>query len=156
VSQEQFESVVGGVAEAISGRALEAGLEDFLNENYPPGGEVFDEISGLCRQGISEGWLCNHEHGGIKFGRIVKADTSAREFSVDVVEMDDVVGPQHRHPSGEIDMIIPESPEARFDGRGEGWLVYQAGSAHAPTVTGGRAIILYLLPQGDIEFAAGG
>ena len=38
------------------------------------------------------------------------------------------------------------------DGHGEGWLVYGAASAHHPTVTGGRAMVLYLLPGGAIEF----
>ncbi|HPW08964.1 MAG TPA: DUF4863 family protein, partial [Burkholderiaceae bacterium] len=27
-------------------------------------------------------------------------------------------------------------------------------SAHCPTVSGGRALVLYLLPQGRIEFTA--
>ncbi|MEK7820796.1 MAG: DUF4863 family protein, partial [Pseudomonadota bacterium] len=30
--------------------------------------------------------------------------------------------------------------------------VYAAGSAHYPTVTGGAALVLYLLPGGAIEF----
>lgn len=34
----------------------------------------------------------------------------------------------------------------------DGWLVYGAGTAHDPTVTGGRALVLYLLPGGAIEF----
>ena len=41
---------------------------------------------------------------------------------------------------------------ARFDGQGAGWVVYPADSAHVPTVSGGRALVLYLLPQGAIEF----
>ncbi len=40
---------------------------------------------------------------------------------------------------------------AQFDGLDAGWLVYGPGSAHSPTVTRGRAFILYLLPQGAIE-----
>jgi len=32
------------------------------------------------------------------------------------------------------------------------WLVYGPGSAHSPTVAHGRALVLYLLPQGAIEF----
>jgi len=66
--------------------------------------------------------------------------------------MNDVAGGHHRHPTGEIDLIMPVDPEAKFDGRGAGWLVYGAGSAHRPTVTGGKALVLYLLPQGAIEF----
>ena len=152
MSQEQFEAAIADIALAIEGRALNKELEGFLNESYPVGGEVFDSIAGLCREGISDGWLCNREHGGIKFGRIVKPGPATGGFSVDVVEMDDIAGPHHRHPSGEIDMIIPESGDARFDGHGEGWLVCEAGSEHSPTVTGGRAIVVYLLPDGEIEF----
>jgi hypothetical protein len=43
---------------------------------------------------------------------------------------------------------------ATFDGRGAGWLVCPPGSAHRPTVRQGRALVLYLLPQGRIEFSA--
>ena len=46
----------------------------------------------------------------------------------------------------------PAVATARFDGHGAGWVVYGPGSAHSPTVTGGRALVLYLLPQGAIEF----
>ncbi|HWM69778.1 MAG TPA: DUF4863 family protein [Steroidobacteraceae bacterium] len=62
------------------------------------------------------------------------------------------VYPHHRHPNGEIDLIMPLEPGAQFDGRDAGWLVYGPGSAHSPTITHGRALVLYLLPQGAIEF----
>ena len=51
-------------------------------------------------------------------------------------------------------MIIPLSDTARFDAHPQGWLVYPPGSAHRPTVTGGGAIIVYFLPQGEIDFSA--
>jgi hypothetical protein len=72
---------------------------------------------------------------------------------VDVVLMDDIQGPYHGHPNGEIDMIVPESAGARFDGKGQGWMVYEPGTEHFPTVTDGQAIVLYLLPGGEIDFA---
>jgi len=39
-------------------------------------------------------------------------------------------------------------------GVAQGWLVCPPGSAHRPTVRLGRALVLYLLPQGRIEFSA--
>ncbi|MCG3102208.1 DUF4863 family protein, partial [Enterobacter sp. DRP3] len=54
--------------------------------------------------------------------------------------------------NGEVDMIMPVTDAARFDGHGAGWLVYGPGSAHRPTVTQGRALVLYLLPGAAIEF----
>jgi hypothetical protein len=151
-SQQAFSDAVATITARISGMDLDAGLEAFLNESFPPGGEAFDDLAELCRQGIDEGWLCDREQGGIKFGRIIKAGPDTNGFSVDVVEMNDIRGPYHGHPNGEIDMIIPESADAEFDGHGQGWLVYESESEHYPTVSGGKAIVLYLLPDGAIDF----
>ncbi len=150
--RERFETIIGDLAKVLGGRRLDADLQSFLSNSYPPGGPIFGELADLCRIGIAEGWLCNREQGGVRFGRIIRPGGAAQGFSVDVVQMSDIVGPHHRHPYGEIDMIIPDSPGAEFDSHGKGWLVYEAGSAHRPTVSGGRAIILYLLPGGGIEF----
>jgi hypothetical protein len=50
-------------------------------------------------------------------------------------------------------MIMPIDESAQFDGQPRGWLVYPPGSAHKPTVSGGSAYVLYLLPDGAIEFS---
>ncbi|GMR17485.1 MAG: hypothetical protein BMS9Abin32_600 [Gammaproteobacteria bacterium] len=151
-AQQAFAEAVATITARIGGKALDDDLQAFLNENFPAGGEAFDELATLCRQGIDEGWLCAREHGGIKFGRIIEPGAATNGFSVDVVEMTDTAGPYHAHPLGEIDMIIPETAAAQFDGQGQGWLVCSADSAHYPTVTGGKAIVLYLLPDGEIDF----
>jgi hypothetical protein len=101
---------------------------------------------------MDEGWLGEREMGGIRFGRPVKPGPATDGFSVDVVRYKDLAGPHHGHPKGEIDMIVPIDAGAEFDGRGEGWLVYEAGTAHHPTISGGEAIVLYLLPDGEIAF----
>lgn len=152
-SQQAFTEAVATITGRIAGKSIDRDLQTVLNENFPPGGEAFDDLADLCRQGTDEGWLCDREHGGIRFGRIIKAGPETHGFSVDVVLMDDIAGPYHGHPNGEIDMIIPESADAQFDGQGQGWMVYGPDSAHRPTVTGGKAIILYLLPGGEIDFA---
>ncbi len=151
-AQQSFTEAVVMITARIDGRALDGDLQSFLDENFPPGGEAFDELAALCRQGIDEGWLCDREHGGVKFGRIIKPGPESNGFSVDVVQMENLAGPYHGHPNGEIDMIIPESSDAKFDGKGQGWMVYAADSEHYPTVTDGKAIILYLLPGGEIDF----
>lgn len=151
-SQNAFVQAVETITARIDGRKIDNDLQSFLHENFPPGGEAFDDLAELCRQGIDEGWLCDREHGGIHFGRIIKPGPASHGFSVDVVTMEDVAGPYHGHPNGEIDMIIPESAGAKFDGQGQGWMVCPAGSEHSPTVTDGKAIVLYLLPDGKIDF----
>ena len=149
---EEFEALVKTITAAISGRALDEGLGDYLNAEFGTGSTTFTALAASCRQGVSEGWLCKREHRGVKFGRVMKPGDATHGFSVDVVEMTDVVGPHHSHPKGEIDMIIPQTSGAKFDDHDEGWLVYGPASAHNPTVSDGRALVLYLLPGGEIEF----
>jgi hypothetical protein len=136
----------------LAGRELNPGLQDWLNREHGAGSKTFREIEQTCQLGLAEGWLCQHEAGGIRYGRVFKPAAELQGFSVDVVDMDDVVGPHHRHPGGEIDLVMPLDEAARFDGHGAGWVVYEPGSAHQPTVSNGRALVLYLLPGGSIEF----
>ncbi len=154
IARQDFLRFVGEIASAIGRRSLDAALEAWLNTTYPANGKPFERLAGLIAAGDAEGWLCQREAGGIRFGRIVKPGAEAGTFSVDVVSMDNVIGPHHAHPKGEIGVIVPLSAEARFDGKGAGWYVYGPGSAHHPTVTGGAAYVLYLLPDGAIEFTS--
>ena len=110
------------------------------------------DLKASCETGVAEGWLCDREGGGIRYGRIFKPAPELHGFSVDVVDMQDIAGPHHAHPLGEIDLIMPIGGDAQFDSRPAGWLVYPPGTAHRPTVSQGRALVLYLLPEGRIEF----
>ena len=150
---EQFTNLIAGITSRIAGRPLDRALEADLNAICAPSSAVFSEVREACRVGIAEGWMCNREADGIRYGRVLKPGAATHGFSVDVVEMGDVVGPHHRHPNGEIDLVMPQDDGALFDGRGAGWVVYEPGSAHRPTVSGGKALVLYLLPEGAIEFA---
>lgn len=148
----EFTALVAGITRHVGARALDAALEADLNRTFPPGGPTLRAVEEACRDAIAAGWMCQREAGGIRYGRVVKPTPATNGFSVDVVEMQDVVGPHHRHPGGEIDLVLPVSGPALFDGRGPGWVVYGPGSAHQPTVRGGKALVLYLLPAGAIEF----
>lgn len=150
--RQDFDALVGDIAKAIGDKPLDKTLEGFLNQTYAPSSETFRKLAGIIKQGTEEGWLCNREQGGVKFGRALKPGQQAGKFSVDVVLMDNVKGPHHVHTTGEIGMIVPVTGSPKFDGKGEGWYVYGPGSAHYPTVTEGKAFILYLLPDGAIEF----
>ncbi|WP_282605105.1 DUF4863 family protein [Pelagibius sp. Alg239-R121] len=152
MAQADFERVMSDVAATIGERALDDDLAVFLNTQIPAEGDVFQQVEALCRDGEAEGWLCAREMGGIRFGRAIKPGAQAGRFSVDVVRMTDVKGPHHIHTQGEIGMIMPVEGDAKFDDIERGWYVYPAGSDHWPTVTGGDAYILYLLPDGAIEF----
>jgi len=152
MSPEHFRELITGVTGHIAGKPLNAQLEAELNRRFPSGGPEYAAIFDACRAAIAAGWMCVREAGGIRYGRVIKPEAATGGFSVDVVDMDTVKGPHHRHPDGEIDLIMPLAEHAQFDGRGAGWLVYGPDSAHTPTVSGGRALVLYLLPGGAIEF----
>ncbi len=143
---------VAEIASSIAGRPLDSDLQTFLRTTYPDHGPAFHDLEQLIATGVAEGWLCQREAGGIRFGRVVKPGGEAGRFSVDVVLMDDIRGPHHAHPQGEIGMILPVEGAPMFDGHPRGWYVYPPGSDHWPTVSGGKAYVLYLLPEGAIEF----
>lgn len=148
----QFRQQMADLTAQLAGRELNADLQIWLNQEHGADSSTYKALIASCQQGVSEGWLCNREGGGIRYGRIFKPADDLAGFSVDVVDMSNLVGPHHSHPNGEIDLIMPLEGEALFDQHPAGWLVYPAGSAHNPTVTQGRALVLYLLPQGSIEF----
>ncbi len=152
MDKEQFQGLVTQVTEAIRGKPVDKALEAELDANFPAGGETFEAIRAACHAGIEAGWMCEREASGIKYGRVIKPSDETADFSVDVVHMTDLKGPHHSHPNGEIDMVMPITDSAEFDGYGAGWCVYGPGSAHYPTVSGGEALVLYLLPGGAIDF----
>jgi hypothetical protein len=154
MSPSDFQRLIAGVTEQLACRPLDTALAAWLNSTYPASGQTFRDLADACRTGVAEGWLCNREGGGIRYGRIFKALPDTHGFSVDVVDMKDIAGPHHVHPHGEIDLIMPLTEGATFDGHAAGWCVYEPGSAHRPTVAKGEALVLYLLPQGAIEFTA--
>jgi uncharacterized protein DUF4863 len=149
----EFTALIGSITARIDGLPLDEALAAELQGSFPLGSAQFDAVFAACRDGVAAGWMCNREAGGIRYGRVVKPGPATHGFSVDVVEMENVVGPHHAHPNGEIDMVMPLTQGAKFDGHGAGWVVYGAGSAHRPTVSDGKALVLYLLPQGAIEFS---
>ena len=153
VTTESFGRLIARITASIADRALDPHLEQELNRLFPAGGPAFQDILRSCRTAMACGWMCSREAGGIRYGRVLKPTATTHGYSVDVVDMPPLAGPYHSHPNGEIDLIMPLETGASFDGRGAGWLVYGPRSAHRPTVTGGRALVLYLLPAGAIEFS---
>jgi len=144
---------IAALTARIAARPLDAELDHWLNAVHGAGTATFEGLKRCCVTGVAEGWLCQREGAGIRYGRVFKPAPDLHGFSVDVVEMANIAGPHHTHPQGEIDLIMPLDSGAHFDGRPAGWVVYAEQSAHSPTVTHGRALILYLLPSGAIQFS---
>ncbi|UCH38923.1 MAG: DUF4863 family protein [Gammaproteobacteria bacterium] len=152
MSKAEFREQIQALTSQLAGRELNQDLQQWLNAEHGPDSDTFRQLAEACRQGVDDGWLCQHEAGGIRYGRVFKPEADLQGFSVDVVDMNDCAGPHHRHPTGEIDLVVPLEGDAKFDDHPAGWVVYAADTAHVPTVTHGRALVLYLLPDGRIEF----
>jgi hypothetical protein len=152
MSKQHFRGLVAELTRQLAQRSLDADLDQWLKRFHGPGSAHYEALRLACIEGVEDGWLCEREAGGIRYGRVFPAADDLQRYSVDVVDMHDVAGPHHVHPQGEIDLVMPLEGDARFDGREAGWCVYPPGSAHRPTVSGGRALVLYLLPEGQIEF----
>lgn len=150
---ESFKAQLATLTAQLAGRPLDGALDAWLNENHGASSPTYAALKSACQAGVAAGWLCEREGGGIRYGRIFKPSAELHDFSVDVVDMRDIAGPHHVHPRGEIDLIMPIEGDALFDGRPAGWLVCAPGSAHRPTVSQGRALVLYLLPAGQIQFS---
>ena len=150
--REQFDRLIQTVISQIAGQSLDVNLQNWLNAHFGADSEWYRDMTASCTRGVADGWMCKYEADGVKYGRVTKPSETSGGFSVDVVSMQDVRGPHHRHPNGEIDLIMPITPGAQFDGCDAGWKVYGPDSAHSPTVRHGAAHVLYLLPEGKIEF----
>ena len=149
---QQFTALMKPVMETIATARIDTDLETTLNTAFPASSETFRTIESACHDAITAGWMCTQGGEGRRFGRVVEPSAETGDLSIDVVDLTDIVGPHHRHPTGEVCMVMPVADGAQFDGHGAGWCVNPPGSAHHPTVTNGRALVLYLLPEGKIEF----
>ncbi len=152
ITPERLSELLAPITAALAGRAPSVQMSDELDRQFPPSSSEFKAIEAACHGAIAAGWMCAQGGAGRRFGRVIEPSPATHRLSVDVVELQDLVGPHHSHPTGEICMVMPQTEGARFDGKGAGWKVYPPGSAHRPTVADGRALVLYLLPEGKIEF----
>ena len=114
-------------------------------------GETVSRLGESFERGISDGWICHHGKDPVRFSRIAKPDGPNQPFSIDAVLMEGP-GPKHRHPLGEISICYPVAGDPSFDGKPPGWVVKAVDSTHIPTVTGGSMRIIYLLPEGAMEW----
>lgn len=151
-STDLYKQQLQEITDFVGDRPLDKNLQDQLNAHFPPSGRVVLDIISATQRGIDTGTLCKYGAEDMRYGRVIKPCVELNNCSVDVVHMTDIAGPHHKHPKGEIDLIMPISADAKFDDHRAGWLVYEPGSAHKPTVTQGEAWVLYLLPGGEIEF----
>ena len=122
-----------------------------LERDYPAGGPAATALRAALSAAVADGTICERGDDALKYSRLSKPEANPQQLSVDVVWMAGK-GPRHRHTNGEMNLCFAVDGDPRFDGQPEGWVVFEPGSAHVPTVTGGRMLIAYFLPGGAMEW----
>jgi len=122
-----------------------------LQRRFDPVGPEAHALNLALKTLLEQGRIAERGALPVKYGRVAKATPASLGFSIDVVHMTGP-GPLHRHPNGEIDYCVALDGAPTFDGHPPGWVVFPPESRHVPTVAGGAMLIVYLLPQGAIEF----
>jgi hypothetical protein len=123
-----------------------------LARRFDPKGPAARKLATDLKALAESGAIANRGEMPVRYGRVAKAGADTQGFSIDVVLMNGP-GPKHRHPRGEVNYCIPLDGEPTFDGEPPGWVVLEPDSSHVPTVANGTMLIVYLLPNGEIEFA---
>jgi hypothetical protein len=125
---------------------------DELALRFDPAGDAARRLASELRSLLDAGEIANRGELPVRYGRVAKPTIDTLGFSIDVVLMNGA-GPRHRHPRGEVNYCIALDGNPTFDGEPPGWVVLPPDSSHVPTVVNGTMLIVYLLPQGEIEFA---
>lgn len=135
-----------GVDLTVPARAREE-----LARRFDPKGAAAQKVNAALVELLKQQKIAERGELPVKYGRVAKATDASRGFSIDVVHMNGP-GPHHRHPDGEVNYCIALDGAPTFDGEPPGWVVMPPDSGHVPTVAGGTMLIVYLLPNGKIEF----
>ena len=122
-----------------------------LAQRFDPTGADASALNAALGKLLEEGQVANRGELPVRWGRVAKATPETDGFSIDVVLMNGP-GPRHRHPQGEVNYCVAMDGSPTFDGASAGWVVKSPDSSHVPTVAGGTMLIVYLLPEGQIEF----
>jgi 2-hydroxylaminobenzoate mutase len=146
-------AIIHRILEYIGDRSFDIELEFQLNRRFGRFSGVYETLAKLLLAGLDEGWVANTPTGaGYNRGRIAEPTRETAGMSVESAVLQNLRGQYHCHTRGEIDMVIPIDGDGKFCGHGAGWVVYPPGSEHFPTVTGGKALMLFFLPNGEIEY----
>lgn len=122
-----------------------------LETRFDPASDEGRALSKKLEGLLAEGQICENGELPVKWGRVTKATEESLGFSIDVVYMNGA-GPRHRHPKGEVNFCVPLQGTPSFETQTAGWIVMAPDSIHVPRVDGGEMLIVYLLPDGEMEF----
>jgi hypothetical protein len=152
MSNEQVVDALAPVLERLNALDLTnpSAARETLEREFPLNGPLGKKLRELTTAGLNAGWLCAKAAGDSKVSRVAKPD-AAKGYSIDAVMLWGD-GPWHKHTKGEVNALIALEGTPEFCGFKEGWAVFAPGSQHVPSVKGGKMLILYMLPDGAVEW----
>ena len=80
MSAIEFKDHIAKLTAQLVGRPLDADLDQWLNVEHGVGSKTYEQLKLSCQTGVAEGWLCEREGGGIRYGRIFKATHDLHGF----------------------------------------------------------------------------
>ena len=148
--------IFGPLLRAAQGVSLDdpASAVAELNQRLDPQEEEAASLNAALKTLLEEGRIADRGELPVRWGRVAKPSEESLGFSIDVVLMNGA-GPRHRHPLGEVNYCVALEDTPTFQDQSPGWVVESPGSEHVPTVSGGTMLIVYLLPEGSMEFLEG-
>ncbi len=112
MNTNEFQTLLQPVTNEIAGKRVDDDLASELGRQFPPGCDVYEAMEEGCHQAISDGWTCSQGGEGQRFGGVIEPSVETNALSVDAIDLKNIVGPHHRHPRGEICMVMPVTAEA--------------------------------------------
>ncbi|MCB9915109.1 MAG: DUF4863 family protein [Planctomycetes bacterium] len=122
-----------------------------LNARLDPASAAGRAVAADLVRLLEEGAICDRGELPVRWSRAAKPSEASLGFSIDTVHMNGA-GPRHRHPQGEVNYCVALEGAPSFEGCTNGWVVMPPDSVHVPEVRGGTMLIVYLLPEGAMEF----
>jgi hypothetical protein len=152
MSKELLATILTPILKRISELDLSHPISEImLNQEFSSSHPQLKTAIAQAKQGVEDGWLCDREHAGVKFSRVAKPSKTTFNLSIDAVLMSGEAA-AHTHPNGEVSLCIPMQGEPTYDDFEHTWAPYPPGSSHTPTVVGGEMLVLYFLPDGEIDW----
>ena len=81
MSPAEFREQIAQMTALLANRPLDADLDAWLNAEHGVESASYRQLKQTCVAGVAEGWLCNREGGGIRYGRIFKPADDLHGFS---------------------------------------------------------------------------
>jgi hypothetical protein len=133
MTPDKFRAQIAALTAQLAGRPIDAELDAWLNREHGATSTTYAALKASCEAGVAEGWLCNREGGGIRYGRIFKPGRGPAGLLGRRGGHADIAGPHHVHPNGEIDLIMPLDGEASSTAAPPaGWSAHPAAPTAPP------------------------